>query len=92
MYYSLISEDGYIIQSQFTENSDYVPSDGQRILPDNSPDPAKGDYVPGVTRPVRVEPVSPHATQIEYEIVSESGHEPTDDVNQFIIDILNEQQ
>ena len=71
MYYSLVGQDGYILLSLVTQDPDYSVEPGQHLLPDNPPDPRKGDYQPGVTRPVRVEPVPPEATEVPYRIVDE---------------------
>lgn len=71
-YYSVVDKDGYIKLSQITDMN-YTLETGERILPDEAPDPQKGDYEPGRTKPVRVEPVPNDATKIQYNIVNETG-------------------
>lgn len=71
MYYSVIGTDGYIKLSQVTRDQYYPVGPGERLLPDTPPDPREGDYIPGVTRPVRVEPVPENATEVPYIIVNE---------------------
>ena len=68
MMYSQIGENGYIVLSQYTEDPNVPVPEGRRLLPDNTPQPP--EYIPGFTRPVRVEPVPVDATAVTYIIVN----------------------
>jgi hypothetical protein len=67
MLYSLINEDGYIVQSMYTNDSNLVIPMNHRLLPDSPPQPP--EIIPGFTRAVRMEPVGANANMVQYEIV-----------------------
>jgi len=62
---------GFITKSCFTTNPLHDVDLGERLLLDIPPNPP--EYTPGLSKPIRIEPVSPAATQIEYIIVEENN-------------------
>ncbi len=77
-YYTLINNQGKILKSCFTTDSNSPVNPGEKLLPDNPPNPP--EYIPGLTRPVRVEPVNPSSTRIEYTFVNEENNPSSNEV------------
>lgn len=71
MYYSVVDKNGYIKLSLVTQDPTYTVESGERLLPDNPPDVNRGDYIPGFTKPLRIEPVPVDALEIPYQIVED---------------------
>lgn len=67
--YSQIDANGYIVYSQYTEDPNFFVPEGCRLLPDVTPQPP--EWIPGFTRPLRIEPVPADATAVQYKIIKE---------------------
>lgn len=70
--YTVVDSSGNIVLS-LVPLSTITLEPGQRALPDNPPDPRTGAYLPGYTKPLRIEPVPITAEEIVYEIVPDEG-------------------
>ena len=68
-FFTLIDAGGNILKSCFTEDPNYPVPEGNRLLPDNPPNPPT--YIPGRTKPLRVEPVTSSSTEIQYLIIDD---------------------
>lgn len=67
--YSKVNSQGFIILSMFTTDPNASVALGERLLADSPPNPP--DYTPGITKPMRVEPIPNSATEVPYLIVDE---------------------
>jgi hypothetical protein len=99
-YYSIVGPDGYIVQSQLTEDPNYYITDadveaGYRLLKDISPSHANGDFNRYVEYPIRVEPIPLEATEVPYIIAKLETPLVVDklinpEIDEFIKSLLDE--
>lgn len=77
--YSKVNIQGFVVLSLFTTDPNTPVGVGERLLADSPPNPP--EYTPGVTKPIRVEPVPITATKIPYTIVEDTQRVVPEPVN-----------
>lgn len=82
-YYTVVDANGYVKLSMITDDPNYSLETGERLLPDNPPDPRKNHYTHGLTKPIRVEPVPANALEIPYIIVEDYDESAVENFMEF---------